>query len=559
MKHISHRSIAALLSIFCVAQAAEAQGPPAPVIAPLASRAQISESGYVRLEVTLTTTATSKVISFSSACPQRSLWGIDLKDLLRGSQNVTLGVAITAPGVTTLELTPVAIDRKRDGIFGLGKSCDVMIDQMRYLSPAYYVRRYKNEQFTVAPTFKRTNAANPGLAATIDAAASLALKLSGVPAETAKPYQDQLKTMLGQVSVSGNEKFPKHPVILPGPVPADDEFQWRTTGLLTEPTKSKPVDVILTARLIPLASLISDPPAGAGGKPIWTISDVLTSPFAANLAAGVNPGGTLGSYVESVAATDLANFRNAATKAEASNACDPLRTRVRQMGLSDRDEALLMWALTHDRVPVALSAYDIDRLSCLTDAWRYVPAEIAATQVKQPAKIEDPKPAPAPLVPPTVRLMKQTTQIDDAFAMFFKTSLWAERRRQGALLFAFPTAYTDPKGALFDASASLENVDQWLALHTAATPVAERVGCYTYLPAADAKGKSMMYAIADTIGAGKPAQMLLIATFANAPANADAKIEALEASETITVEQKSRIAAAQGAQCASGYKPILAF
>jgi hypothetical protein len=557
MKLISNRSVGVLLSLVAVAQAANAQGPA--TAANAASQAQISESGYVRLEVTLATTAKDKGITFTRACPTRSLWGIDLKELLKkGSEHVTLGVAITSPGVTTLEFTPVAIDRKREGFLGWSKNCDVMIDEMRYLSPAYYVRRYKNEQFTVAPTFKRTNAASPGLAATIDAAASHALKLAGVPAETAKPYFDQVKMILGQVSVSGNEKFPKHPVILPGPVPSDDQFQWRTTGLLPAQPGGEQVDVVLTARLIPVESLITNPPAGAGGKPVWTISVVLTSPFAANLAAGVNPGGTLGSYVETAAATDLANFRKAATKAEASNGCDPLRSRVRQMGLSDRDEALLMWALTHDRAPTALKAHEVDDLPCLTDAWNYVPAEIAAARAKEPVKI-DPKPEPIPLVPPSIKMMKQTTQIDDAFALFLKTSVWAERRRNAALLFAYPAAYADPKGALFDSSASLENVDQWLALHTAATPIAERVGCYTYVPAADAAGKSVMYAIADTIGAGKPAQVLLVATFANSPANGDAKIQALEVSETIAAEQKAKIAAAQGPQCASGYKPALVF
>lgn len=552
LNSLAHLSVVAVASTVAWTQQAYAQIIPAQP--PRISPATIVETEYVRLEVTLVTTATNKVITFNNACPKQPLWGIDIKQLFKGTENVTLGVAITAPGMTALEFTPVSIDRKQEGLLGLKKSCDVMIDQMRYLSPAYYVKRYKNAQFKVAPTYKVASAPNPALAATIDAAASFALKLSGVPAETAKPYQDQIKALLSQVGVSGNERFPKYLIIAPGPVPSDDDFRWQTSGLFRKaPGESKPVDVVLTARLIPVNSLIGEPGVGADGRPQWTISDVLTSPFAADLAPGANPGGTLGSYIEAAASTDLGNFRKAATKAEASNACDPVRVRVRQMGLSDRDEALLMWAVTHNQPPSRVSAYDIDELNCLADAWHYLPPQILAT------RRQTPDPTPVALVPATIRQMKQTTQIDDAFAVFFKASAWAERRRHGSALFAHPVTYTDPAGALFASSTSVENVDQWLALHTAASPVADRVGCYTYLPAAETTSKSVMYAIADTIGQGKPAQVLLIATFANAAANGDAKIGALEVASAITAEQKAKIVSANGTQCASGYRPALAF
>ena len=521
------------------------------------SPAIIESGGYVRLEVALTTTSTDKVITFNSACPKRPLWGIELKDLLSGSRNLALGVSITAPGMAALEFTPVAVDKKSSGILGMTKTCDVMIDQMRYLSPAYYVRSYADQQFTVAPTYKQTTAANPGLSSTIDAALSLALKLAAVPAATALPYQDQVRSVLGQVSVSGNERFPKHPVIKAGAVPADTEFEWRTDGLFTAKDKSKPLDVILIARLIPVATLIPDPPAASGSKTIWSISDVLSSPFAANLSPGVNPGGTLGSYILASAATDLANYRKAATKNEASNSCDPILTRIQAMGLSDRDAALLMWAVTHDRPPIAVDSFDIDNLSCLADAWRFAPPEVVAMRDTIPLEA---KPVALPGTSPTVKQMKALTQVDEAFAIFFKTTVWAERRKAGVTLFKYPTQYVDAGGLLFDASSSLENVDQWLALHTSATPVADRVGCYTYIPAVDTTGKSVMLAVADMSAGRSALQALLIVTFANVPGNDDAKIESVKVSPTVSAGHKSRILTANGTQCSTGgYKPALVF
>jgi len=516
-----------------------------------AAAATIETSGYVRLEVTLTTSAASKEVTFNQACPERSLWGISLKELLAGQEHVTLGVSISAPGVSAIEFKPLAIDKKSSGLFGTNRQCSIVLDEMRYLSPVYYVRRYENQQFTVAPIYKKADAANPGLADTINAATAFALKLSGVPAETAAPYQDQLKTILGNVSVSATETFPKHPVIKPGPVPGDDMFQWRTNGIFK--VSGKPVDVILTARLIPVTSLISDPTPGPDGKVRWEVSDVLNSPFAANLAPGANPGGTIGSYLTSTAAYDLANFGKATTKGEASNACDPLLPRVRAMGLSDRDEALLLWAVTHDRPPSALSPYELDHLNCLDAAWRNLPAEISA------GRIVAQDPPPATLTPPGLKQMKAATQVDDAFAIFFKTTVWAERRQVAAALFGYPAQYDDPAGLLFDATAKLDNADQWLALHIAATPVADRIGCYAYVPAADASGQSVMYAVADTVAGRNAPQAVLTVTFANVEAGADAKIAAIDVSSTVSAAQKAAITGANGSICSSGYKPALIF
>lgn len=521
--------------------------------------AQIAENDYVQLEVTLTLSTTTKTLTFNTFCPKQSLWGIDLKSLLGGAKHIVLGVNISGPNIAPMTFTPLTIDKKSSGPLGLNKSCDVSIDQIRYLSPLAYVRSHKDEPFNIAPSYSETTTVNPGVIDTIEAVLTETAKLAKIPSETAKPINDGLAKQLGQIAVNHKETLAKHLVITPGPVPADSDNQWRTTGLFSDGKNVTPVDVILTARLIVKPTMIPDPAAGAGGLVRWSTSDVLTTPLD---LGGSNPGGTIGSYVES-RIPEIATFRTAPTIGEAFNACETVRRRVREVvgGMSDRDEGLLMWALTHDSGPHApVTQFQVDNLHCLQDAWRFVPAEVLATRVlAEPPPPLPPTPPAPPTSPPTTKQMKQTTQIDDAFALFFKTANWPERRKFGDILFGYPLTYTDVKSALFDSSASVMNVDQWLAYHTAPVPVAARIGCYTYIPASGDAGSSVMYAIADTNGTGKLAQVLVIATFANVAANGDAKIQALEVLDTITEAQRKQIRDANGTVCASGYAPALAF
>ena len=79
--------------------------------------------------------------------------------------------------------------------------------------------------------------------------------------------------------------------------------------------------------------------------------------------------------------------------------------------------------------------------------------------------------------------MQTVTQIDDAFARFFIASAWQDRRRYADVLFAYPVTYSDASALILPNSATIENPDQWLALHTAESPYVGRIGCYTYVPA----------------------------------------------------------------------------
>ena len=69
------------------------------------------------------------------------------------------------------------------------------------------------------------------------------------------------------------------------------------------------------------------------------------------------------------------SYDAAANTNAARDACKPI-LEVQSMGLSDRDQALLMWAVTHNQPSPSLSPFDIDSLQCLNLAWTYLPSEI---------------------------------------------------------------------------------------------------------------------------------------------------------------------------------------
>lgn len=259
------------------------------------------------------------------------------------------------------------------------------------------------------------------------------------------------------------------------------------------------------------------------------------------------------------AGTDLNGFRNAANLDAAAGACGRLQERVAGLGLSLRDGALAMWALTHSSTPnSAIKQYQIDDLGCLAESWQYVPAEVRAMRVSRPPETQLPPPPPPPtLVAPTVLQMKATTQIDDTFARFFVATVGAQRRSNAEALFAYPLTYTDSSSLLL-ATSTIENAYEWNELQTVPAVLLQRVGCYTYVAASAAGGRSRMFAIGEVASTGQ--QLLLTSIFANAPAGTNAKIETLIVVDSITEEERALMRATQrDGQCSSGYAPALLF
>ena len=513
---------------------------------PSADSGTIQSDGYVQLEVKLQTSDPQGPTTFNF-CPDESLWTVDLKALLSGAKQATLGITITDPQLQKMSLTPFSVVTQRAGIFGLNRHCTVSIDEIQYHSPVVSVRRHPGKFFAVGPSYGVTTTVNAGIIDTTKAAVGLATTFAGVPVETATAANNAVANMLNGIGVANTQVITKYLPIKAGPVPPVSDTTWTATGAIGGGKGSPVRDLILTARLVSIDSLI--PPVG--NPPAWTATSVLTSPYVI-LDTAVNPTETIGGHMQAIDSADLNNFAQANSVQAAANACTGIKGKVDGLGLSLGDSALLMWALTHNNPPVGVSSYDIDQLQCLKDSWANVPPAVLATKVT--TALAPPKPAG---VQPTVRQMEAATQINDAFANFFVTGTWSQRKNIAGSLFSYPVTYSDPKGLLAP-STQVANVDQWLELHRDETPIVKKIGCYSYVPSTKTGDKSIMYAIADLPAGNK--QVVVTASFASAVPGADATVDTLAIDDSISDQERSVMLAAQsGKQCASGYAPALIF
>src|SRR4028118_2078214 len=229
------------------------------------ANATVHQDEYVRLEVRLELSGATGPMRFDF-CPDQKLWEIDLRSLLAGASQMTLGVSISGPSVGPLTLTPVTIEQTRGGWLGLERKCTVNIDEIIYRSPAVSVRRHSGAAFNVGPSYVRSVSVNPGAQPTVATAWSLAAKLPNVPAETAAPYQTQITNILSSISIGHRQTLTRNFLIQPGPAPSAEAGTWIAASAVPR-TRSRPArDLVLTARLIPLRSLISDPPSDAARR-----------------------------------------------------------------------------------------------------------------------------------------------------------------------------------------------------------------------------------------------------------------------------------------------------
>jgi hypothetical protein len=521
--------------------------PSTPITVPISMSVTADE--YVQLEVTLKAGAGQNVVVFNH-CPDGELWHLDLKSLLGSAKHATLGVSIDVPRLNPLTLMPVSIDIKKSGLFGSNRSCTVTVDQIHYLSPLLAVRKYDGQSIGVTSVLAVSKTPNPTLATTLNGVLSVTGKLSGLPVASALQFQGAVTNVLGQVAISNTETSGQHFIITPGPVPAD--FSWTAPAMLMSGDGGAGTDIVLTARLLPRQSLFRAPESGR-----WTVSDVLGTGFGGDLLGNANPAGDLGGYLMATDGTDLNNLRNATTLASASVACDSVRSKVIGLGLTEADEALVLWAVTHQYPPTnGVKPSDIDAMTCLSGVWKKLPAII------DPAKI-DPTPPPGP--PPTTVAMKATTQVDNAFAIFFEAATWPARASAADALFGYPLVYTDT-GAILMSTATLHSTAEWPVNMTSRDAViAPKVRCYAYRPATDPQplgtARSVMYAVADAPAVGgQNRQVILASYFANGAPTDPAKIAEIDVLTDLTADQRTAIIAAlKVGSCPNGEKPAMIF
>ena len=527
----------------------------------LPGEVNLAADGYAKLLVALYVPGNQTDLNLDR-CPKNGIWGIDVTNITSGDKHTTFGVQVTDPNVAApVNLNPLDFTKTASGFLGFSSDCHLKVDVIRYVSPVYFVRKSENQQFTIAPTYEVTKALNATLQSDLNTLLGATSALAGVTAAAAAPYLSAIKTNLANAKTDTASSFIQHPTILSGPVQA--AYTWSVPGAIKGTKTAPPQDLILIAQLLPVATIVPTPTGG-----VWTPGAVLNSAFNVNVPAlPAATDGTLGGYIAAKAPAALLSYANATTDDGANIACGAIDQAIDQIGLSDRDAALALWAEAKQRV-VTAKATDaaVDNMSCLANAWTFLTA--AGIQKK-----DIPPPAKPPGVAPRVAQMKVTTDINNAFALFFVSPLWTDQMLYADQILGYPVQYNDEDGALMRQSLKIANADAVLVNEfNRDQPILAQVGCYVYFDinsdttgfASSVGAHSMMMAIGGVGSNGSPSagkEVALMITFAEAPGGDNPKIAQIDVLTTLPpATRRAMLTQLNGAtQCPSGYRPRMLF
>ena len=512
---------------------------------------RLNDDGYAQLLVGIVVPSHLDIIELNNCPREEHLWNIDLRNLTLGDTTATLGVRIEGPVVPAVNYTPVVITGRAKRF--TGRRCDVQIDPFLYRSPLFSVRKYENVSFKVTPTYTHSREMAPSVRQDMDQLFGALALVAGVPAVGAAPYLSTLNEGLESLGSDGRDSIAHYFPVRSGPVIAPQK--WIVPATLTSPDgKQSNGSVMVVAQLVPVASALPKPSA----VPQWRPGLVLNSPyrFEKPIAGGND---TLSAYLYSVAGREIDTY-SSATRAEANVACTALARRVDEMGLSERDSALTLWAIAKRRAENGLSSEaEVDNLSCLRDRWDM----LSALGI---ARVDAPKSGAAP----TVRQMKGSVDVDEALALFFRSPTWEGRKRYAATLFSYPVGLNDPDHRMMREATVLESRDTWVAnAFERDQPLLAKVGCYVFFdgnaahPVSEATGQSVMLAFGErpAEASSTAGELVLRMTFAPTTPNEDPRINQISVLNAISDDVRAAAlqALGPGQQCRSGYRPRLLF
>jgi hypothetical protein len=430
-----------------------------------------------------------------------------------------------------------------------GRDCDIAVDVMRYRSPLYYVRKNDGRQFDVATSLATTQATGDLVG---DVMGKLLGKLAGVvgvPAAVAKPILDGVNDNIIKATLTNNQKF-----ILHFPIGDDvvaTPMSWTIPGALLGKAGEGKGDIVIAAQLVPVPPLVAAPADGA-----WTYGKVLGSAFQLPATPGVPSDDTLGGYLSARFHADEQAYSTAGSADAANGACVQLGRSIDGTGLSDRDAALALWAMTRQRITLGKAKVgEVDAMPCLESRW---PTLLLAG-------VQKGEPPPPDAVRPTNDQMEATIDHHEALLTFFKAIDWKFRKEAAEELFSYPLQVTDAGNALVpDGPVTVDNTNGWLVSINKDKPLLEHLGCYAFFDAkatedfAIARNRSFMLAIGEVAGTAR--EIALLADFAASPGGASPRIDALGVLPELTDDMKAGMKKRVGANaCRSGYAPALLF
>lgn len=490
----------------------------------------------------------------SARCLQDSMWGFDLRSLLRPDSKTELGVRIDSPLIPSAVLAPLTLTKTRSS----RRNCFISTNRTSYVSPLYIVNENRVDSFTITAFLSVSNRLSDDTRNLINAFAGAVAFVSGVPAAAAAPYLNTIGRRVETASVSTRSEdiFPFK--ITPGAV-QEPMIVWGNNLVLVNEGRNnvrpETIRVVLIAQLVPVSSIFGNISA-TGQAPTaateWRPNRILRTSFIASSIDSTS-GGTLGEYLNTIASSEIQTYIGARSPEAVNLACRAMIAKIEaHAGLSQMDVALASWALAKQRVVNGTSNDgDIDNLSCLSA----FDSEFRSAGIT--------KVLPTPL-PPSIARMKSATYVGDAVKRFFTIHGWNEKRFSGEELFKYPVSYSDASSSMMRGNATIHSVDSWLAnARERDVPFLQRIDCYVYFdgnkphPLAELAGKSVMIAFGDIPSeSGRPAEVALQMIFS--PVNDDeaATISSVSVLTRVNPEMRDAVLRLIESEhsCLSGYR-----
>lgn len=396
-------------------------------------------------------------------CPTEGFGVEDWKDILKGDRLTTAGFTVTTPDGVIVPVEPVTV-RSQVDFFRI--KCSTAVLEREYRSSLYALQMHAGAKFEVKTSTHQRIRPDDNITTLIGQVVQLVTATSGTTAPLAKPVADQARTILGGsgpdlTSTVGSDIFLTNPT-LPEPY----------RGALTLRDRVIPVRVTVylenRASIFNTARVLS-PTAFVGLHP----NRILQAPLAPSPGGG--PAQTVDTYLMSKQSAAYTQVVNATTMATLQSGCFNLEQILRDAGLTNTDQSLVLWAMISKNSN--LTAADRDQTKCLQDRKTY----LEGVGIKLMDRIEDePRPVARASTIGEMLVAVAPNGDSDNLVRFFKLN-----SNHGALadtLFSYPLALQDPDSVMMPANRRpVAHPDSWAAYAVARDrPFFTNFGCYAY-------------------------------------------------------------------------------
>lgn len=396
-------------------------------------------------------------------CPTEGFGVEDWKDILRGDRLTTAGFTVTTPDGVVIPVEPVAVRSKVD-LFRI--KCSTAILEREYRSSLYALQTHASGRFEVKTSTHQRIRPDDNITTLIGQVVQLVAATSGTTAPLAKPVADQTTAILAGsgpdlTSTVGSDIFLTNPT-MPEPY----------TGTLT--LRDRVIPVRVTVHLENRASIFNtaralSPTAFAGLHP----NRILQTPLAPPPNGG--PAQTVDAFLMAKQNAAYTQIVNATTMATLQSGCFNLEQTLRDAGLTNTDQSLVLWAMISKNG--SLTVAQRDQAKCLQDRKTYL--EGVGIKLMDPIE-DDPEPVARASTIGEMLIAVAPSGDSDNLVQFFKLN--SDHGALADTLFSYPLALQDPDSVIMPANRRpVAHPDSWAAYAVARDrPFFTNFGCYAY-------------------------------------------------------------------------------